>query len=266
MGSRICYSWQSDLPNPTNRRFIQKALERAARSIRDDTSIKVEPVVDRDTIGVPGSPDIAATILQKIDNCDVFVCNVSIINAGQARRLTPNPNVLFELGYAVKRLGWGRVILVLNSAFGALQDLPFDLRMKRVLVYNISNGNDDKAPERRALEAQLTTALQEVLRQVDKVDEGNSKQNPQTIDGSRAAKQTLLAAKERTASERVEVMDGVWQEFPSSPGRPVLWNPRAPITIGQMEEHWFELRIPNKRGIPQAVTIPYSFVKGVWLF
>jgi len=105
MASTIFYSWQSDLPNATNRGFIQKALERAARSIRDDTSIHVEPVVDRDTTGVPGSPDIATTILQKIDNCDVFVCDVSIINSGHDQRPTPNPNVLFELGYALKQLG-----------------------------------------------------------------------------------------------------------------------------------------------------------------
>ena len=95
MASTIFYSWQSDLSNATNHGFIQTALERAARSIRDDTSIHVEPVVDRDTAGVPGSPDIATTILQKIDDCDVFVCDVSIINSGQDQRPTPNPNVLF---------------------------------------------------------------------------------------------------------------------------------------------------------------------------
>jgi hypothetical protein len=137
MASTIFYSWQSDLPNATNRGFIQTALERAARSIRDDASISVEPVVDRDTAGVPGSPDIATTILQKIDSCDVFVCDVSIINSGQGQRPAPNPNVLFELGYALKRLGWGRVIMILNAAFGLVSELPFDLRMKRVLVYSM---------------------------------------------------------------------------------------------------------------------------------
>lgn len=65
MASTIFYSWQSDLLNATNRGFIQTALERAARSIRDDTSIHVEPVVDRDTTGVHGSPDIAATYYRK---------------------------------------------------------------------------------------------------------------------------------------------------------------------------------------------------------
>jgi len=61
----IFYSWQSDLPNATNRGFIQKTLERAAKEIHIDQSISIEPVIDRDTTGVPGSPDIAATILDK---------------------------------------------------------------------------------------------------------------------------------------------------------------------------------------------------------
>ena len=30
----------------------------------------------------------------------------------------PNPNVVFELGYAVANLGWERVILLINEAHG----------------------------------------------------------------------------------------------------------------------------------------------------
>ncbi len=132
----IFYSWLAQLPNSTNRGFIQRALERAVRLIRDDESIRIEPVVDRDTTGFPGSPDIADTILQKIENCDVFVCDVSIIgeiNSPNGIISIPNPNVLFEFGYALKRLGWGRIIMILNSAFGRVEDLLFDLRMKRVI-------------------------------------------------------------------------------------------------------------------------------------
>lgn len=73
---------QSDLPNATNRGFIQTALEAAAKTIRNDDSVVVEPVVDRDTSGVPGSPDISSTILRKIDEAQVFVGDVSIVNKG----------------------------------------------------------------------------------------------------------------------------------------------------------------------------------------
>ena len=67
----IFYSWQSDLPNRTNRTFVLDALERVADEIRSDDALAVEPVVDRDTAGVPGSPTISDTILQKISRADV---------------------------------------------------------------------------------------------------------------------------------------------------------------------------------------------------
>jgi hypothetical protein len=168
MASTVFYSWQSDLPNSTNRGFIQRALERAAKDIISDESILVEPVVDRDTSGVPGSPDIATTILEKIDACDVFVCDVSIINHDSENRLTPNPNVLIELGYALKRLGWNRVIMIFNTQFGKVEDLPFDLRMKRVISYSAIQENQDKASERRKLQKQLTNALKVIYTHLDK--------------------------------------------------------------------------------------------------
>ncbi|HRV93171.1 MAG TPA: nucleotide-binding protein [Anaerolineae bacterium] len=119
MDVTIFYSWQSDLPPSANRSFILTALERAAKTIHADESIKVEPVIDRDTLGVPGSPNIAHTILEKIEKSDIFVCDVSIINPNRTSecRSTPNPNVLIELGYATKALGHERIIMVfINKA------------------------------------------------------------------------------------------------------------------------------------------------------
>jgi hypothetical protein len=89
----VFFSWQSDLPNSTNRGLILEALERAAKRIQTDGSVAVEPVVDRDTQNVPGSPDIVHTIFEKIEKAAAFVADVSIINPGVGRP-TPNPNVL----------------------------------------------------------------------------------------------------------------------------------------------------------------------------
>ena len=44
--------------------------------------------------------------------------------------------MLFELGYAVSRIGWNRVICVFNSDYGDLKDIPFDLRNRRIIQYN----------------------------------------------------------------------------------------------------------------------------------
>lgn len=158
MNSKIFYSWQSDLPNATNRTFIQTSLERAAKEIQKDESISVEPVVDRDTQNVPGSPDIAATIFKKIDEADVFVCDVSIVNKRE-KRPTPNPNVLLELGYALKTLGEGKIITVMNRAFGEPELLPFDLKLKRVTTYNLPKGASERKGERDRLEKVFVQCL-----------------------------------------------------------------------------------------------------------
>lgn len=81
MDCKIFYSWQSDLPNSTNRGFIQDALNKAVKSLRNDDFIEVEPVIDRDTQNVAGAPDIVKTIFDKIEQAQIFVCDVSIINA-----------------------------------------------------------------------------------------------------------------------------------------------------------------------------------------
>jgi hypothetical protein len=181
MPCTIFYSWQSDLPNATNRGFIQTALENAAKAIRDDDSIQVEPVVERDTQGTPGSPDIAGTILAKIEQCQVFVCDVSIINQtlkrGAQHRPTPNPNVLLELGYALKTLGLQRIVMVLNTEFGEVELLPFDLRMKRVVRYAMKLDANDRSSERRELEKKLEEALRVIFESL----EADQSREPETL-------------------------------------------------------------------------------------
>ncbi len=167
----VFYSWQSDLPNSCNRGFIQRALENAASTIAADNSVEIEPVIDRDTQGIPGAPDIASTIFAKITAADIFVADVSIIIKPRKGRSTPNPNVLIELGYAIKTLGQERVILVFNKAFGKIEDLPFDLRTRRLIVYEMTDSVADKAIERKALESQFDIAIRTALKHVPTKDE-----------------------------------------------------------------------------------------------
>jgi len=158
MTDRVFYSWQSDSPGNTNRNFISTALEIAIDEVKNDDSIVVEPVVDRDTLGVAGSPDISESIFSKIDESSVFVCDVSIIEPA-ASKMTPNPNVLVELGYAIKVLSWNRIIMIMNTQYGKPTTLPFDLRSKRVLTYTISSDEAEKAPVRNGLKKTLVAAL-----------------------------------------------------------------------------------------------------------
>lgn len=160
---RIFYSWQSDLPARSNRSFIETALDAAAKKLGSATDeLFFEAVVDRDTLDVPGAPNIVATIFDKIGAADAFVADVSIIEAS-AKRPAPNPNVLIELGFALRALGESRVILVANRYFGAVEGLPFDLRQLRCLVYECDPDQSDKATSRRPFADTLKSALASVL-------------------------------------------------------------------------------------------------------
>src|SRR5260370_36576085 len=173
MPGLVFYSWQSDLPNTTNRGFIERALVAAAKALKNDDSLQVEPVIDRDTAGVPGSPNIAQTIFKKIDQATVFVGDISIINRdirhqATTARLTSNPNVLLELGHALKALGDEQVILVLNEAYGGPELLPFDLRLRRSIGYHMEEGKADRASTRKDLEIALMEALRARLINADR--------------------------------------------------------------------------------------------------
>ncbi len=130
------YSWQSDLPNGSNRGFIEKCIKDAI--IISSDSLEIMPCFDydRDTKDITGSPDICDTIFSKIDRSDLFICDISIINDGYPGRRCPNPNVLLELGYAAKVLGWDKVICMFNLEYGEITDLPFDLNHKRIFTYD----------------------------------------------------------------------------------------------------------------------------------
>ncbi len=53
------------------------------------------------------------------------------MNANKKGKAMPNPNVLLELGYAAAKLGWDRLVLVMNTNYGHPEELPFDLRNRR---------------------------------------------------------------------------------------------------------------------------------------
>ncbi|MEO8154467.1 MAG: hypothetical protein ABI605_15460 [Rhizobacter sp.] len=161
MKRTVFYSWQSDLPSAGNRNLIEDALKRAIRAIARDADSAIEPVLDRDTANLAGTPDIAQSILTKISTADVFVADVSIVSAGAARP-SPNPNVLVELGYAVAELGWDNIVLVQNTASGGPELLPFDLRGRRVVTYALTEGSE-RAEARGLLQGRLENALRGAL-------------------------------------------------------------------------------------------------------
>ena len=132
MAITIFYSWQSDSASKTNHRFIKEALEVAVKQLVANGHVEEAPRVDHDTKGVHGDPDIFPTILKKIEECDVFIADVTIVAATPGGKNVPNPNVLLELGYAYNTAGSGRIIKIMNNSYGDPdKGLPFDLAHKR---------------------------------------------------------------------------------------------------------------------------------------
>jgi len=191
----VSYSWQSDLPNRTNRGFIERALQKAIDSLRSEAKAVLDPCMDRDTLDVPGTPDIPSTIFDKIDQCHIFVGDVSIINPKAAAddRKTPNPNVLLELGYAAKTLTWDNVICVYNKNYGEVKDLPFDLQRRRMCIYAVAEGQEEKAQERDRLASVLREAIDSILRRLEKQTEEEASAKQLTPEGAAAKVHDWLA-------------------------------------------------------------------------
>lgn len=134
---KIFYSWQSDIKPQKNQ--IEKSLSKSIKRIAKE--IDVEIALDRDTKNSSGSTDIADEILRKINKASIFIADVTFINNNLINKILkkekyPNPNVLIELGYAVRKIGWDRIIMIFNQKYGNVEELPFDLKHRRVLSFS----------------------------------------------------------------------------------------------------------------------------------
>lgn len=158
MEYRIFFSWQCDTDAGTNRNLIQDALSKACADLENELGHSF--VVDEATREALGAVDIPASIEHKVQRCDMFVGDVTIVNRGSSKRKTPNPNVMFEMGIAALSCGWERVVPVCNEHFGRFEILPFDIRHRRGMKYRLSVGdNDRKKTIAEKLARELTAAI-----------------------------------------------------------------------------------------------------------
>lgn len=137
MKKYVFYSWQSDLPNNSNRGFLETCIKESLKELNVSELFDIEFSIDKDTMNETGTPHIVDTIFSKIEKSQLFIADVSIINSDYEKRKTPNPNVLIELGYASKVLGWDKIICIFNTDFGSINDLPFDIKFRRTLFYSL---------------------------------------------------------------------------------------------------------------------------------
>ena len=173
----IFYSWQSDLPGNETRNIIQDSIKDAVRLLRDTVDIEA----DRDTKGEYGTPDIAQTIFSKIDDCDIFIADVTTVckykvpdKDGNVKiKYMPNPNVMLELGYATHVVGWDRVICVLNSDYGIPENMPFDIANRRLTPFSLKDGKS-KGEVKRYIKGVIQDTVENILENGKRVKAGFS--------------------------------------------------------------------------------------------
>ncbi|RWH82223.1 hypothetical protein [Mesorhizobium sp.] len=180
---KVFWSWQSDRDPKLHHYFVRDALKEACKLIAIDPEYTEaeRPEVDHDTKNVAGTPDITATILEKIAAANVFVADMTPVgttdpsvlqtNVAPEKRSDPkylqNPNVMSELGYAEHALSQSRIILVANGAhYPGPVALPFDWRHRSgAKVYNLSDGatNAEIAAERKRFADVLKSCIKPIL-------------------------------------------------------------------------------------------------------
>ena len=155
---KVFYSWQSDIKTSINRNLIENAIEKAIKKVNKNIKSDNDKFeLDKDTINTPGSPDIVETIVSKINACSIFVGDITPVAESDLGKKMPNSNVFFESGYAVGNLGFNRVLLIHNDVFAKVEDLPFDVKTKRILTYTLSE-QDASNPEIKANVVKSVTA------------------------------------------------------------------------------------------------------------
>lgn len=106
-------------------------MERATATAEASAALESSPRPESDTSGVAGTPNIVETIFRRIRDCAIFVADLTFTAKSESGKLSPNPNVLIELGYAARSVGWERTILVINEKYGKASNLPFDILQHR---------------------------------------------------------------------------------------------------------------------------------------
>lgn len=182
----VFYAWQSWAPPAITRNVIEDALKRALKRTGADTGTSY--VLDRDTKSVPGAPHIPDTIREKIASASAVVADLTpVVRSTIAGRThdIPNPNVMFEVGCAVEAHDWEALILIMNSALGDPQLLPFDLGKHRLIVFDLApqakGETEDAFRERRsAVRKRLVSDMAKALELIEQAAIANAAGSEQT--------------------------------------------------------------------------------------
>lgn len=132
----IFLCWQSD--NSTARNAVRSSLYKAVKAVEREIGGQV--AVDEDNRAYAGSPHIDHVIRERIRRASAMVADLSLVgdivdpSTPDVVKKTPNPNVMFEVGYAFATIGPERIVLVRDKRL--VGELPFDINHHRYTEFD----------------------------------------------------------------------------------------------------------------------------------
>jgi hypothetical protein len=167
MDFSLFFAWQSDSPLDDNKHLIRDAASDAVKRVARDAEVEESPRLDHDTKGLSGTPEVASSIFSKIEQAGMFLGDVTFVGSSQSHdrreKNLPNMNVAIELGYAGKAVGWERVILVMNNAYGDPGEQVFDIKHRRnPITFDVPA--DSSAEKRKEEKGKLSRAIEAAVR------------------------------------------------------------------------------------------------------
>lgn len=165
---KIFYSWQSDTDIRFNKEFIKDCLEATINGINEKLQLDEAIRLDHDKNDIPGSPDIVHSLLNKISKSQIFIGDLTFIgNSYSKTKKLPNPNVLFELGYALCHLTDKCIVNVMNTVYGSPEkNMPFDLANRKwPILYGLDESNYNSKDEiKKKLSSEFLEAIHNIVK------------------------------------------------------------------------------------------------------
>jgi hypothetical protein len=185
MDFTVFYAWQSDRPENTNRFLVRDAAKAAIKRLVKDSDVEESPRLDHDTKDVPRLAEVAGTIFRKIEGCGLFLADLTFVGTSERRegkesRLLPNSNVVLELGYAARSVGWERVIAVMNTIYGPPSQMIFDVLHRRwPITFDMKEGEAARIAEVRAT---LSSRIETWIRGAMKAEHAAAEEAIKSLD------------------------------------------------------------------------------------
>ena len=165
----VFYSWQADTNKDANKFFLRDVLKLAIKIVNDRNGSEIVKL-DMDTQNRLGFIDINKEILDKIQKCDVFVADITSIGK-IGDKVTPNPNVLLELGYALGRIGEQRIIGFANEYYEKIENYPFDIKTRRPFLYTVTEADVTNGKKKvKADSAKIAASVSDIIEEMMKLE------------------------------------------------------------------------------------------------